>query len=250
MKPTGLITVRTNSTRLPRKCLFKFPERTVLEHNILRARNFGIRPIVCTTNEESDDEIIKVIKELDVEYFRGPSQNKMLRWLLCAEEYGLENFHTIDCDDPFLDYELIHRSLEELEKGNLDFVKPSLRSASGAATVGYSIKTAFLSLCLNGIPKDENTEMIETILGRLSKSNNKEIEEESSTQIRLTLDYLEDWVLIYFLESKFSFGSTRKDIDLYLINNPNLFRVNWFRNNEWKERQEEISNKIEERVNR
>ena len=250
MKPAGLITVRTNSTRLPGKCLFKFPERTVLEHNILRARDFGFRPIVCTTNEVSDDEIIEVIRKLDVEYFRGPSQNKMLRWLLCAEEFGLESFHTIDCDDPFLDYELIHRSIEQLNKDKLDFVKPSHRSASGAATVGYSISTAFLSLCLNGVTEDENTEMIETILERLSDSKYKEIEEELSSEIRLTLDYLEDWVLIYFLESKFSFASSRKEIDLYFRNNPNLYRTNWFRNDEWKERQEEISEKIKGRVSK
>jgi len=56
--------------------------------------------------------------------------------------------------------------------------------------------------------------------------------------------------LIYFLESKFSFASSRKEIDLYFRNNPNLYRTNWFRNDEWKERQEEISEKIKGRVSK
>ena len=249
MNSAGLITVRSDSTRLPRKCFLEFPNRTVLEHNILRARHFGIRPIVCTTNEKSDNEVVEIAKKLEVEYFRGPSQNKMLRWLLCSENFGLNSFHTLDCDDPFIDFSLVTKSLAMLNDDELDYVKPSSRSSAGAATVGYSIDTDFLSLCLKDFMEDADTEMIEPILERVVKAEYKEVEEPETNQIRLTLDYLEDWVLIYFLESKCGVTGTRQEIDDYLRQHPNLNKINWFRNNEWRDRQLKISETIKERGN-
>ena len=54
MKYFGLIKVRTNSTRLKKKCLLKFGNINIIEHIILRAKKNNIIPIVCTTKSKSD----------------------------------------------------------------------------------------------------------------------------------------------------------------------------------------------------
>ena len=48
----GIITVRTSSTRLPKKCLLSFGEYNVINHVINRCKYFKIEPIVCTSTDE------------------------------------------------------------------------------------------------------------------------------------------------------------------------------------------------------
>ena len=59
----GFITVRTSSTRLPNKCLLPLGDNSVLEHVIKRCLSYGIKPIVCTTSNSSDD-VIKQISQV------------------------------------------------------------------------------------------------------------------------------------------------------------------------------------------
>ena len=70
-KPVGFITVRTSSTRLPNKCLLPFGDETVISHVIKRAIAYGIEPIVCTSNDTSDDVIEQISIEQGVKVFRG-----------------------------------------------------------------------------------------------------------------------------------------------------------------------------------
>ncbi len=52
----GFITVRSKSSRLPQKCFLPVGEGNVIEHIIRRAKGFGFRPIVCTTDASADDQ--------------------------------------------------------------------------------------------------------------------------------------------------------------------------------------------------
>ena len=84
----GLITVRSQSTRLPEKCFLPFGNGNVIEHVIRRAKYFKINPIVCTTNEIEDDRIVEIAKNEDVRYFRGSVKDKLLRWRDCCRKYN------------------------------------------------------------------------------------------------------------------------------------------------------------------
>ena len=119
---TGLITVRTSSSRLPQKCLLPFGESTVLNHIIRRAVAFGIDPLVCTSTDPTDDVIERISAEEGVKCFRGSLQNKLKRWADCAAYFGIQSFHTVDADDPFFDGDEIKRSMRLLEDGSYDMV--------------------------------------------------------------------------------------------------------------------------------
>ena len=58
-----MITVRSQSTRLPEKCFLPFGDCSVLEHIIRRAKHFNINPIVCIgeTSEEKNKNLTKDI---------------------------------------------------------------------------------------------------------------------------------------------------------------------------------------------
>ena len=61
----GMITVRSQSTRLPEKCFLPFGEGNVIEHIIRRAKHFEINPVVCTTIKASDDRIVDIAQQED-----------------------------------------------------------------------------------------------------------------------------------------------------------------------------------------
>ena len=93
-KITGFITVRTSSTRLSKKCLLPFGGSTVLNHIIRRAVSYGIEPIVCTSTSKEDGIIEEIANQEGVKCYRGPLENKLQRWLDCADHFNINNFHT------------------------------------------------------------------------------------------------------------------------------------------------------------
>ena len=137
MKYFGFITVRSNSIRLKKKCLLKFGRYTVIEHVIIRAIKGGISPILCTTNDKSDDTLVKIAKKRKINFFRGCKNNKIQRWYDCVKENNVDYFHTIDADDVFFDIKSIKKSINYCKDG-FDIVYPSKISKKGGASEGYS----------------------------------------------------------------------------------------------------------------
>ena len=56
--------------------------------------------------------------------------------------------------------------------------------------------------------------------------------------IRLTLDYIEDYWLLVTVQRILGNFCSRKSVDDLFKKNPYPFKVNWFRNIEWKKNQE------------
>lgn len=230
----AFITVRTKSTRLPRKCLLEFGGENVLEHVIRRTKNFGFEPIVCTTEEPEDNVIMRIAREEEVKCFRGSEINKLKRWADCCFKYDIDEFHTIDADDPFFDGELVRKSMEWLDLKRVDAVYPTKNSSVGGASVGFSLRKDILLKALS-VVKTEDTEMVwkhlEKVPGfRFAKLRNN----HNPPRARLTLDYMEDYVLLYTIKQLVGTFASRKVVDTLLRRNPDLYRVNWFRNEDWK----------------
>ena len=55
--------------------------------------------------------------------------------------------------------------------------------------------------------------------------------------IRLTLDYEEDYWLLATVQRIVGSLAPRKEIDELFRKNPDLYKINWFRNQEWKKKQ-------------
>jgi len=243
-KPIGFITVRTSSTRLPGKCLLPLGDETVISHVVKRAIAYGIEPIICTSNDKSDDILEEISKELGVKFFRGSLVNKLKRWLDCAEHFNVNSFHTIDADDPFFNGSEMIESLDLLKSGNYDVVCPTKSSSAGAASVGYSLTSAVVKRALVNLEDDTDTEMMWFYLEKLHGVR-MTILPESGRQIsgiRLTLDYQEDYWLLTSIARILGNNASRGSVNQLFINNPDLTKVNFFRNEEWKKAQ--LSKKI------
>ena len=235
----GFVTVRTSSTRLPNKCLLPFGAGNVLEHVIRRALKYGIDPIICTSVDRSDDAIEAIAKSEGVKFFRGSLTNKLKRWSDCAERFGLDSFHTVDADDPFFDGEEMHESMRLLKDKNYDIVAPTDSSSNGGASVGYSLTTDIVKRGLVGLADDADTEMMWYYLEKLPERKSVVLEDTRNRpeKLRLTLDYQEDYWLLATVQRLTSSTAPRKEIDDLFRRNPDLYKINWFHNQDWKEAQ-------------
>jgi spore coat polysaccharide biosynthesis protein SpsF len=234
---TGFITVRTGSSRLPRKCLLPFGNGNVLEHIIRRAKHYELEPVVCTTSDPSDDILEEISQKEGVKVFRGSVSNKMKRWLDCCLFFDVEAFHTIDADDPFFDGDQMKRSFALLQQG-YDVVAPSKSSSMGGASVGYSLTRDIVARCCENVAEEADTEMIEVFLDKLPWHRNTILPEKDtdSVPLRLTLDYEEDYWLLRSVLRMVGPLVRRELVGELFRRNPDLYLINWFRNKEWKER--------------
>lgn len=242
--PIGFITVRTSSTRLPNKCLLPLGDETVISHVVKRAIAYGIEPIICTSTDKSDDILEDISKDLGVKFFRGSLVNKLKRWLDCAEQFNINSFHTIDADDPFFDGSEMIESLDLLRSGNYDVVCPTKSSSAGSASVGYSLTRAVIKRALVNLDEDADTEMIWFYLEKLHGIRMSVLPESRPeiSDIRLTLDYEEDYWLLTSIARILGNSASRKSVIELFLSNPDLAKINYFRNEQWKE--EQLSKKI------
>ena len=232
----GLVTVRTSSTRLPAKCLLPFGDGNVLTHVIRRARAFGIEPIVCTSVDPSDNIIEKIADDEGAQCFRGSLRNKLKRWSDCAAHFGLAAFHTVDADDPFFDGDEIKASMHLLEDGHYDMVCPTISSSAGGASVGYSLTAEIVNRASDLIPEETDTEMMWYYIEKIPNLRTKVLPETRMkiSNIRLTLDYEEDYWLLESVRRILGNLANRDQVDKLFLANPDMYKINWFRNDEWQ----------------
>ena len=236
VKVTGFITVRTSSTRLPKKCLLPFGESTVLNHIIRRAVSYDIEPIVCTSTSKEDDVIEEIANKEGVKCYRGSLDNKLQRWLDCAIHYDVDMFHTIDADDPFFDGDEMKSSMRMLQEEKLDMVEPTETSSAGSASVGYSLTTDIVKKTCNGLDKDTDTEMMWYYMEKVPDLKTKilPVTRENITKMRLTLDYEEDYWLLESVRRILGNLASRDEVEKLFLSNPDMYKINWFRNEEWQ----------------
>jgi len=248
MNISYFITVRTSSSRLPQKCLLPFGGMNIIEHIIRRAKIYNIDPILCTSTDSSDDILEEIANNENIKFYRGSLINKLKRWYDCCDKFSIDVFHTIDADDPFFDGKLMQNSIDLLIEKRLDVVCPTESSSSGDASVGYSLTKNIIGKALDLIDDDDkDTEMMWHYFDNI-KNINKAIMPNNNNpyKVRLTLDYEEDYWLLQTVRRIIGNFAEREKLDKLFINNPDLFKINWFRNEEWKKGQElnRIDNKI------
>ena len=237
----GMITVRSQSTRLPEKCFLPFGRGNVIEHMIRRAKSFKIDPIVCTTIEKSDDRIIEIAKAEDVRFFRGSVKDKLVRWRDACRAHNIEKFISIDADDPFFDGHLSSLSMSLLNK-SFDLVKhPKQQPNNGyyEGCVGYSISLDIIEKACE-LKNTDDTEMMWNFIEKVPNvkiANLEVVNDDINFPIRLTLDYQEDYWLMLSIIRILGQSPDRKDIINLFKVNPDFYKINWFRNDDYKNAQ-------------
>ncbi len=228
------ITVRSSSTRLPTKALLSlYDDVPLIKHIINRAKlsRAAERIVLCTTLEDVDSELCRIAQSCGVDFFRGPTDDKLVRWHQAAEHFDVEPIVTFDGDDPFCSPELIDLAFEQIGRDNSDFIE-SKGIATGVFT--YALKASALAKVCE-IKDSEDTEMMWTYFKDTGFFEIAELEgvplNFKNSNVRLTLDYPED---LQLFREIFRLLDTdhRVDLDMVidlLMSNVYLREINLFR---------------------
>ena len=240
-----LLTVRTNSRRLPQKALLKLNNNMATIEFVINRLKKQVKSdceiILCTTTNEEDNELIEIAKKSNIKYFRGSEKDKLLRWYEACKENNIKNIITVDGDDLFVECSLIDKAFEQLKKNDVDFIKGDHTGLiCGAFTYGFTF--ASLERVIN-LKDDCDTEMMWVYFTETGIFKIEELENVPNKfyrdDIRMTLDYKED--LDFFnaiLSKQVTEDLNLNDIIKIVDNNPEIKKINLFRQNDWKLNQE------------
>ena len=128
MKYCAIIEARTNSSRLPGKILKKVLDKTLIEIMVERVKNSKLLDdvIVATTDDSIDNNLVKVLKNKKIKYFRGSEKDVMHRVLSAANFFKVKNIVEIPGDCPLIDPFYIDLFINEFEKRNVDYLSSHL----------------------------------------------------------------------------------------------------------------------------
>ena len=104
MKISVFIPVRLKSERLAKKALKKINGKPVIQYLIERLQNVKELDniVICTTNDSSDDELVKFLEKEKLAYFRGSTNDILDRFLKTTQKFQTDFIIAVDGDDIFL----------------------------------------------------------------------------------------------------------------------------------------------------
>lgn len=198
-----IIQARTGSKRFPSKILYKIDHRTVIEYLIDNiAQKFKKKNIIiATTKNKRDNKLVKLVKKLKINYFRGSEENVLNRYINCGKKFNVKNVIHITSDCPLVDTNLIYKMINIFNKKKIDYLANTYPPKKSKFPDGTDIEIyKYKSLVrLNKLTqKDEDKEHVTNFFWknpRLFKTmivNNK----KNLSMYKYSLDYKNELLLI------------------------------------------------------
>ena len=202
-KISCIVQARVNSKRLPGKILMPVFGKSLLQHLLERLKRLKTIDdlIVATTKHKLDDETAKIAKLINVKIYRGDEHNVLKRYYDCAKINKSSVIIRVTADCPLIDIKYINELLKIFLKNDYDYLSNldlnylpdgfhceifnfrSLEKAQKLAKSKFDREHVTSFLWSN--PKIFS---IHHYCGKKLKNHSKDI--------RLTLDYHEDYILI------------------------------------------------------
>ena len=228
MKCKILILVRTASTRLPKKALLKINDIPMILKLINRIRTVKNSEIlVCTTNLKSDEKLVKILKKQKINVFRGSNNNILKRILDASIKHKINECIIVEADDLFCDPEIIEKTCNYIKKKNNEVIFWK-DLPFGASPTGLKFQN--LKKCIKENDINNSDTGWKEILINSKFFNIKYVFEKRKKicrpDIRLTIDYAEDYELAKIIFSELGEKFTLHDIIKLLDKNQELTKNN------------------------
>jgi len=234
------IQARIGSTRLPGKVIKKISNKTIIELIIERALKIkGINEIfVVTGPQEKNLPLIHELEKLNVKYFCGNEDNVLDRFYNASNLLKSDIIIRITADSPLIDADIISKALEKFSQNKFDILSVNrIKTFPHGLNFEIFSKTA-LEKSWNEVKKQflskeqfDRTFIPPTkfMLENTQFKNYDLINDKNLENIRITLDYPEDFELIekiydsLYINGKY-FGLD--EIREFLAKNQELLKIN------------------------
>ena len=231
----AIIFARSTSTRLPSKVLIKIQNHSILEHIIKRVTKSNLveKTILATTTNEKDDQLVKIAKDNEIDFFRGSELDVLTRCYDTAKKYSLDPIIRITGDDPIKDPLIIDQAIkiynDDPEKYDLicNTLKPSFPEGLDVELIPFKTLEKIWKTAVKSEDREHITKFIFDNQDDFKICNFEN--PQNLSQIRLTLDTEEDLELIekiydslYSSNNNFSWN----EVISYLQSDPKLLEIN------------------------
>ena len=123
MKYGAIVSARMTSTRLPGKSMMDIMGKPIVERVVDRIKRSktidGV--VIATTTNENDNPIALLAGKIGVGLYRGSEEDVLLRLVLAAKRYGVDNIVRITGDCPLIDFDIIDRTIRLYEETKADY---------------------------------------------------------------------------------------------------------------------------------
>lgn len=244
----GLVIIgRVESDRLKRKMLLPIEGKTFIEQVFGFAVGNYDKELVffATTTNKEDAVLFNLARKRKIKAICGHSTDILKRYQQVARKYKLDGIITWDGDDLFVDKICIDKTKELLLRG-YDFIEPKNLPFG---TFSYGISVSALNKIIS-LKDDKDTQGWGRYFRKIPGFKIKTYSFPKYApikNIRLTLDYPEDYILIkkvfrFILQAKH--GSTLEAIKLYFRKFPKDRLINQRRVEEYDKRFKQKYSKI------
>lgn len=193
---------RSSSKRFPRKVLYELdgiPMIIFQINRILAAKSLS-QLLVVTSNEESDDELCKILERRGISFFRGSLSNVNLRFREALDFLNINQGYvmrlTADC--PLVCSEILDLGIKKAAENSWDYFSNTIQRTfpDGLDFEIFNIKS-FLSQPDNQLSEHDREHVTSYFYNRRSEYLiGQLVSSVDFSDIRLTVDYSDDLELI------------------------------------------------------
>lgn len=230
----AVIQARMDSSRLPGKVLLPILGKPIIWHIYERLKFSKNIDKICisTSNEKSDDPIIKFAKENNIDYYRGSKENLVSRHLGAAKKFGADIIIRITADCPLIDPAIVDMLLDFYKKNpDADFIS---NTKIRTYPIGLDVEIIPKKILEKLLPISNNPVFYEYFISMYIYEHPNDFKSvgirlDKPNLLRWTLDYGEDYEFVkqvysYLYKEKSIFGMA--DILQLLKKYPKLGEIN------------------------
>ncbi|MBN2396156.1 MAG: NTP transferase domain-containing protein [Candidatus Atribacteria bacterium] len=229
MKIGFFITARLKSSRLKQKILLDLNGKSVLDRVIERAKKVvGIDGVVlCTSTNPQDSVLFENALNNKIQFFAGSEDDVLNRLLAAAKHFGYDAFVSITADNPLFSIYTSNILVDMYRKEQYDFINTK-GLPMGCGTYILDVKALEV---VNHMKQQSDTEIWGPFINRPDFFNVADLMVKNSPyneNIRITLDYAEDYLLIKNIYNRYKSNDIPdlSDVLHLLQTNPELLEIN------------------------
>ena len=201
MKIIATIEARLNSSRLPRKHLYKYRKKSFIEILIERAKKInGISSIVlATTTNKLDDDLVDIAIKNKIKFFRGSEDNVLKRICDIGRKYSADAIVEISGDCPLIDFELISQQVKTFKTNKPDLLIDSWNTIPKGLTAPIVKVKSLLKSQRLAKTKDDEEHVLNSLLDKPNKFNIiyfEPLEKDVAPKFEFLLDEYKDYLFL------------------------------------------------------
>lgn len=197
----ALVVARLGSSRLPEKHLARLHGKTMIEHVVDRVRKANQigKIILCTTTKKEDLKLVAIADRIGIDHYQGSELNLIRRFYDTAQYFGIGFSVIVEADEVLCDWEWMDKIVSHYLKCTADYIQ--LRGMPLGSYL-HGLATSALEKIVHLLPPEAETDgwnryfMEKGTLPFRVETLQADYPGLCASEVRLTLDWPEDLVLI------------------------------------------------------